>query len=170
MLNGIRSVQDALGDIEAALTMRRDDQKRIDTEIATLEAAATALRAIAPVHAERPVASPRRVERPRTAQPSPPSGAPELAAAGVRYPEAQARRARVLKALPLINDVRCAELARTLDIAQCHVQNDLEALAASGLAERTGHGRWKRTAEEVVVWSGRDSLLPPASEATRQSA
>lgn len=174
MLNGVRSVQDALGDIEAALTMRRDDQKRIDTEIAQLETAATALRAIAPLPGERPAAtSVRRVSRPQPTVPArlvvdaePEAAVPDDLKG--QYPEVRSRRARVLAALPLKDDIRCAELARRLDLAQAHVQADLEKLAAQGFAERVGWGRWKRAAEEVVVWSGKDSLLPPESTATAQ--
>lgn len=164
MLNGIRSVQDALGDIEAALVQRRDDQKRLTTEIAQLENAATALRAVAPLPGEaggssrkyRPVSATVRATAPDVAPAAPPA-----ASAPAQYPGVGARRARVLSALSVRDDIRCAELARRLDMAQGHVQADLEKLLAQGFVERVGWGRWRRAAEEVVVFSGRDTLITP---------
>lgn len=173
MLSGSASLRDTLGQIEASLQARREELDRITGEIEALDAAAAALRRISPLKVEAPATAPYRspMRAPRHAAQTAPAATAETelpvvtAATGLadaRFPEAAARRARILKALPLRDDVKCADLARQLDLAQAHVQSDLKKLAEQGLAERVGWGRWKRATVEDVVFSGRDSLEVPA--------
>lgn len=175
-------IADVLGSLESALTARKTDRDRLDGEIASLEAAVTALRPLAPGPSKSSTLTRRyhsataRTTRqhepcvePERERPSVPAPTPIATDPAAQYPEVRTRRARILAALPVSSDIRCAELARHLDLAQSHVQTDLEKLAAEGLAERVSWGRWRRAADEVVVFSGKDSLLP-ASSATRQPA
>lgn len=179
MLQGDPAITDALSVIETALQGRRASLTRLGDEIRALEQAATALRHVAPLPGEplgRPKAPRGPVARrvasealqasmPTATVPAVPHTAPEGAS-----PEVRARRARVVSALPMVDAVKCADLARRLGLAQAHVQTDLEALLAKGFAQRTGWGRWKRATEEVVVFSGRDSLILDAPDAMRARA
>jgi hypothetical protein len=158
----------SLEHIVSAITEREALIEQANRELSALRKAKAALSEVV-IPFVSPMRAPKR-ERPATdsavASPSPqPSvGVPEELKGP--YPEARARRTRVLNALDIREDIRCAELASRLDLPQSHVQSDLEKLLEQKLVERTGWGRWRRAVVEEVVWNGRAPMVAGQSEAS----